>query len=82
MPIYEYQCRACETQFEYLLLHNSPAAKCPSCGSKKLEKMISQVAVSSENTRESNLKSARKQAAKVGKEKQHEEHKQMHHHHD
>jgi putative FmdB family regulatory protein len=82
MPIYEYECQACGHQFEYLLLPSSPAAKCASCGSKKLEKMISKCAVSSENTRESNLSSARKQAQKIGKEKQHEEHKQMHHHHD
>jgi len=82
MPIYEYECRACEHQFEYLLLHSSPAAQCPSCGSRKLEKMISKCAVSSENTRDANLTSARKQASIAGKEKAHEEHKHFHDHHD
>ena len=82
MPIYEYQCNACEHQFEYLVIHSSPPAKCPSCGSKKLDKMISQCAVSSENTRQTHFDRARKAAGKVAKEKAHEEHKQTHHHHD
>ena len=44
--------------------------------------MISMFAVSSESTMESNLKSARKKASVAHKEKQHEEHKHIHEHHD
>ena len=41
--------------------------------------MISLCAVSSEGTRESHLKAARKVAKKVNREKQYEEHKAAHH---
>jgi putative FmdB family regulatory protein len=82
MPIYEYECRRCGNHFEYLLLPSSPSPECPSCGHQDLEKLISLCAVSSESTSEANLKSARKKAAAGYKEKQHEEHKQLHEHHD
>jgi putative FmdB family regulatory protein len=82
MPIYEYECRKCGHRFEYLLLSSSPAAKCPACQKKDLKQLISAYAVSSESTRKSNLSSARKKAAVVQKDKQHEEHKQLHDHYD
>jgi putative FmdB family regulatory protein len=82
MPIYEYECKACGHQFEYLVLHSTPAPKCPACRHKKLQQLISLCAVSSEGTREAHLKTARKQSRKVYKEKQIEEHKQAHHHDD
>ena len=82
MPIYEYKCKGCGHEFEYLVLPASPAPECPSCRHQDLEKMISLCAVSSENTMEANLKSARKKAAVAHKEKQHEEHKHIHEHHD
>ena len=82
MPIYEYECRGCGHHFEYLVLPTSPAPECPSCKHKDLEKMISLCAVSSETTTQANLKSARKKAAATQKDRQHEEHKQLHEHHD
>ena len=82
MPIYEYQCEKCKHQFEYLVLPSSPAAECPSCHHKKLQKMISLCAVSSEGTRQSHLNRERKKYSKINKEKQHEEHKALHDHHD
>ena len=82
MPIYEYECRGCGHEFEYLILPSSPVPECPSCGHQDLQKMISMFAVSSESTMESNLKSARKKASVAHKEKQHEEHKHIHEHHD
>jgi putative FmdB family regulatory protein len=82
MPIYEYECLKCKNEFEYLIIHSSPEPECPKCGSKNLQKMISQCAVSSENTREANFQAARKVATKIGKEKQYEDHKASHHHDD
>lgn len=41
MPIYEYQCRACGNQFEYLVLPSTPDAACPSCQSRELEQLLS-----------------------------------------
>lgn len=54
MPIFEYQCRACEQRFEALVLPSmqSPPA-CPSCNSLDLEKLLSLFAVDSEGTRQS-----------------------------
>lgn len=43
MPIYEYQCRSCEEQFE-LLVSRSRAKKtppCPACGSTETERVMS-----------------------------------------
>ena len=83
MPIFEYECGKCGQQFEFLVLPTSDAPKCPQCSSKKLTQMISLFAVSSESTRETSLKSARKRNKKIGKEMAHEEHKAFHkeHHH-
>jgi len=40
MPIYEYTCRECGTEFEHLE-RGDEAAVCPSCGKKRLEKKFS-----------------------------------------
>jgi putative FmdB family regulatory protein len=82
MPIYEYQCQSCGHQFEFLVLPQSAAPECPSCHHQDLQKLVSLCAVSSEGTREAHLSTERKKYSKVHKEKQHEEHKQLHEHHD
>jgi putative FmdB family regulatory protein len=82
MPIYEYQCQACGHQFEFLVLPSSAAPECPSCQAQDLQKMVSLCAVSSEHTRQSNLTTERRKYSKVHKDKQHEEHKMLHEHHD
>jgi putative FmdB family regulatory protein len=42
MPLYEYQCEACENQFEIQQkLSEAPLKKCPSCGDGRLSKLIS-----------------------------------------
>ncbi len=44
MPLYEYECRACGRQFEYLTrAGDSPA--CPACQSADLQKRLSVFAV-------------------------------------
>jgi putative FmdB family regulatory protein len=82
MPIYEYQCKGCGHQFEFLVLPSSPAPECPACQHQDLQKMISLCAVSSESTRQSHLTSERKKYSKINKGKQYEEHKALHEHHD
>jgi putative FmdB family regulatory protein len=71
MPIHEYICKACGTQFEHLLL---PAAKtepvCPACRSRDLEKLMSGFAVSTPDRTKANVKAARKQ---IGQSKDHKD---------
>jgi len=80
MPIYEYQCRTCGHQFEYLVLRTSPAAECPACQAQELDQLISLSAVSSDTIREANLSAAHKKAATVRTDKQKSEHKDLHEH--
>jgi putative FmdB family regulatory protein len=40
MPLYEYACPKCKSEFE-LLIRSDETAECPGCGSKKLEKLLS-----------------------------------------
>jgi putative FmdB family regulatory protein len=40
MPIYDYTCKKCSQTFE-LLLMSSTIPACPSCGGRKLQKLIS-----------------------------------------
>jgi putative FmdB family regulatory protein len=35
MPIYEYICDACETQFERIVINKSQEIACPKCAGKK-----------------------------------------------
>ena len=42
MPIYEYQCQACEHELEKLQkLSDAPLTDCPECGGPRLKKKIS-----------------------------------------
>jgi len=42
MPIYEYQCKQCDHQFDTLQnLSDKPLRKCPECGKLKLTKLVS-----------------------------------------
>jgi len=43
MPIYEYRCRKCEKVFEVIqkMDEGGEALKCPSCGQKRPEKVMS-----------------------------------------
>ena len=42
MPIYEYRCRSCGFEKEYLQkLSDAPIADCPSCGKAEMAKLVS-----------------------------------------
>ena len=42
MPLYEYECRACHHRFEQIQRYSDPLVrKCPKCGKKKVEKLLS-----------------------------------------
>ncbi len=42
MPTYEYLCRACSHAFErFQRISDSPVRTCPSCGERRVERLIS-----------------------------------------
>jgi len=43
LPIYEYSCRVCGKQFQYLVLskEDEESLRCPACESRDLKKLIS-----------------------------------------
>ncbi len=41
MPLYEYRCNECGNTFEVLVFSEDEDIKCPNCGSKNVEKLIS-----------------------------------------
>lgn len=43
MPLYEYQCSACGCRFEDLVSANAPAPACPSCASRDVTRILSNV---------------------------------------
>jgi putative FmdB family regulatory protein len=51
MPLYEYACRSCGKQFEYLTRADQTPA-CPSCSSTELEKQLSVFAVNAGSSTE------------------------------
>ena len=46
MPIYEYVCLDCQERFETLVLRSEEEVECPSCESKRLEKVMSAFSLS------------------------------------
>ena len=45
MPIYEYQCEACEHRFEKIQkMSDEPLVDCPQCKAPKLKKLVSAAA--------------------------------------
>ncbi len=41
MPLFEYQCRECETRFEALVVAGRRPQACPTCGSTDIDKQYS-----------------------------------------
>ncbi|MFO7557491.1 MAG: zinc ribbon domain-containing protein [Desulfobacterales bacterium] len=41
MPIYEYHCKKCDKNFEYLVFGSDEPTGCPSCGGKKVTRLMS-----------------------------------------
>ena len=41
MPIYEYTCEQCQTEFEMLVFDRSAAVACPACEGQQVKKKFS-----------------------------------------
>ena len=80
MPIFEYKCRACEHEYEALVL-DAKTPPCPKCESQDIERRLSLFAVDSKGTRQLHLKAERLKNTKVQKDKAVAEHEETHHHH-
>lgn len=52
MPIFEYRCQQCEKEFE-TLVRGKEKPECPSCNSRKLEKLLSSFAAMTGGSRPS-----------------------------
>ena len=81
MPLYEYNCRACHTSFEALLLPGRETTlSCPSCSSVDVERQVSLFAVDSESTRKANLEAGRRHLKKDQVEKAVADREEIEHH--
>jgi putative FmdB family regulatory protein len=68
VPLYDFKCLDCGEHFEALVLKaNTPS--CPACQGVRLEQLISLFSVDSASTRQANINLARKQNAKVHRDK-------------
>ena len=68
MPVYEYRCKECKTEFE-TLVRGQKVPSCPACFSKDLERLLSIPTVNSEGTRNLALKAAKQRDARQGHER-------------
>ncbi|MDD2218935.1 MAG: zinc ribbon domain-containing protein [Desulfoplanes sp.] len=51
MPIFEFTCKDCGEIFEEIVSRSSQQAiRCPKCGSRKVQKLLSRTVVSSPGT--------------------------------
>ena len=64
-------------EFEQLVLNSSPVTGCPSCGSEKIDKMMSISTVSSEQVRSRAIRDIRARNRALRKDHAHEEVKRI-----
>jgi len=74
MPIYEYLCKSCETNFE-LFVRGEMTVTCPSCEATELEKLISSLSVHSTSRKAMSTKAAKKRDVAQGKDRMNEQRK-------
>lgn len=81
MPLFEYRCPTCDSQFE-LLIRGSAVPACPSCGSTSLERLISSFGVGSDGTSFRNRQTLGAQQRVKSQANQKEREHYRHDHHD
>jgi putative FmdB family regulatory protein len=69
MPLYEYDCLKCGRRFEVLLLRGPQPIVCSACGHDGVERVLSAFAVSSKESRQANVESARKRNLSLDRDK-------------
>ena len=53
MPLYEYQCKSCNTYFEQLVYKTDEVVKCRNCGSPDIAQLLSVFSVAGTSDRPS-----------------------------
>ena len=81
MPLFEYRCSGCQSQFE-LLIRGSAVPTCPTCGSTSLDRILSMFAVSSDGTQLKNRQTLGAQQRQKSKEERKERTHYKTDHHD
>ena len=81
MPLFEYRCTACDSQFE-LLIRGSAVPACPSCGSTALERLLSLFALSSEGSQQRSRETLGAKQRGTAQAAQQERDHYRHDHHD
>lgn len=71
MPIYEFTCKGCGHGFEALVRGKRTPA-CPSCGSRKLQRLLSLPGLQTPGTRAKSLKAAKQRDAAQATDRMHD----------
>ena len=73
MPLYEYQCRACQHEFEALVRPQDPAPRCKACQSEDLERLLTAASMSTSDQTRAYVKAERKRRLPQHRAEQNEE---------
>ncbi len=66
MPIYEYKCSDCESEFEILVRgKNEKKLHCPQCGSENISRLFSSFGVSMGSSSQTSVSSSSSSACSV-----------------
>ena len=79
MPLYEFHCRSCDSEFERLV-RSGDLVECPSCQSKEVDRLLSTFAASTEERRAAAARQSRKLQVAKNRDKviAEEEYRQKH----
>ena len=82
MPIYEYVCKTCSHNFEFLVRREQGPDACPSCTSSDFERLLSLPSVKSESTKAQSMAAAQRRDKAQAKDRAHEQAKYERSHND
>lgn len=68
MPTFDFVCQSCQLQFEQLV-RTRDVAKCPTCGSEQLEKLLSLPNLKTSGTSALSMQAARRRDKVQGTER-------------
>jgi putative FmdB family regulatory protein len=75
MPLHEYRCTGCGTQFEFLVMRGQEPSECTSCAGTEIERLFSLPAIKSESTHQRAMAAAKRRDTAQAKDNAHEQRK-------